>query len=100
MTGKSKLALLVVGVALPLAVPLHAQDAKPDRAFHAVDRIVAVVGARPILYSRLQEEINIRRSVQKADIPTDSVQLVGLLKEILNQLVDEELMVQAAQRDT
>src|SRR6185436_11800109 len=81
----------------------HAQDssaaAAGPRDFHTVDRVVAVGGAKPILLTRLQEEVNIFRS-QGAEIPTDSAQLAAYLRDILVRLVNEELVVQAAQRDT
>ncbi len=64
-----------------------------------VDRIVAVVGRAAIAYSRVEEELNVKRSRGEA-IPTDSAGLAQLREEIVGGLVDEELLVQEAQADT
>src|SRR3954467_4102328 len=84
--------------ALTLVAPLvlRAQDATPRRDFHAVDRIVAVVGGKPILLSRVQEEFNVYRA-QGGKVPGDTA---DFLRQIVNRLVNDELVVQAAQKDT
>jgi peptidyl-prolyl cis-trans isomerase SurA len=64
-----------------------------------VDRVVAVVGNRPVLASQVDEEIFSRQS-QGGHLPTDSVGLAGLRKQVVSSIVDEELLVQQAQRDT
>jgi len=64
-----------------------------------VDRIVAIVGVTPITMSRLIEQENTWRS-QGNPIPTDPTELLELRRNLLKSLIDEELMVQAAQRDT
>jgi peptidyl-prolyl cis-trans isomerase SurA len=64
-----------------------------------VDRVVAVVGNRPVLASQVDEEIFSRQS-QGGHLPTDSVGLAGLHKQVVSSIVDEELLVQQAQRDT
>ena len=64
-----------------------------------VDRVVAVVGNRPVLASQVDEEIFSRQS-QGGHLPTDSVALAGLRKQVVSSIVDEELLVQQAQRDT
>ncbi|HEU4700544.1 MAG TPA: peptidylprolyl isomerase [Gemmatimonadales bacterium] len=66
-----------------------------------VDHVVAVVGNRPILASQVSEEIFQRRSQeQQAGQPPLPADDRTLRNEILQQLIDEELMVQEAQRDT
>ncbi len=97
MPNGRTLASLAASGLLVLTAP--AVLAAQERDFHVTDRIVAVVGARPILLSRLQEEVNIRKA-QGIAVPKDSAELVATLREILETLVNEELMVQAAQRDT
>ncbi|HEX3233235.1 MAG TPA: peptidylprolyl isomerase [Gemmatimonadales bacterium] len=64
-----------------------------------VDRVVAVVGNRPVLASQVDEEIFSRQS-QGGHLPTDSAGLAGLRKQVVSSIVDEELLVQQAQRDT
>ena len=90
------------GLTLGLGLALSATRAAPAQdstAFTVVDRVVAVVTGKPILLSRLDEQINIMRATERP-VPTDSAGLAELRRTILDQLVNEELMVQAAQRDT
>lgn len=67
--------------------------------FVFVDGIAAVVGDTPIPVSRVQEELNLYQSAGN-DLPTDSASLAALRQEFLERLIEEELLVQAAQRDT
>ncbi len=64
-----------------------------------IDHIVAVVGRTAIPYSRVQEELNVQRA-RGTPLPTDSVALARLMREIVERLVDDELLVQEAQADT
>jgi peptidyl-prolyl cis-trans isomerase SurA len=64
-----------------------------------VDRVLAVVGNRPVLASQVDEEIFSRQS-QGGHLPTDSAGMAGLRKQVVGSIVDEELLVQQAQRDT
>jgi peptidyl-prolyl cis-trans isomerase SurA len=64
-----------------------------------VDRIVAVVGTKPILASQLEEQLVLAQS-QGAKIPSDSAGREAARRQLLAQLVDEELLVQQAERDT
>jgi peptidyl-prolyl cis-trans isomerase SurA len=64
-----------------------------------VDRVLAVVGNRPVLASQVDEEIFSRQS-QGQHPPTDSAGMAGLRKQVVSSIVDEELLVQQAQRDT
>ncbi|MBI2402722.1 MAG: peptidylprolyl isomerase [Gemmatimonadetes bacterium] len=89
-----KTLLVALGVAA-WAVPtgLAAQE------LTEIDHLVAVVGRVAIPYSRVEEELNVRR--QRGDpIPTDSAGLARLRREIVDDLVSEELLVQEAQADT
>ena len=84
------------------AVPLAPRDA--EAAAHAegpvvVDRVVAVVGNRPVLSSQVDEEVFSRQS-QGQPLPTDPDSLDAIRKQIIASIVDEELLVQQAQRDT
>ncbi len=64
-----------------------------------VDRVVAVVGNRPVLASQVDEEIFSRQS-QGQRLPTDPDSLESIRKQIVASIVDEELLIQQAQRDT
>ncbi len=99
-------ALLLAGAAA--GAPLAAQDStatpaavatKPPDTLVVVDRVVAVVGNRPVLASQVDEEIFSRQS-QGEHVPTDPDSLEGVRKHIIGSIVDEELLVQQAQRDT
>src|SRR5438094_9125125 len=64
-----------------------------------VDRIVAVVGTKPILASQVEEQLVLAQS-QGAKVPEDSAGRDAARRQILSQRVDEELLVQQAERDT
>ena len=96
---------LTVAVAALAALPLPSAAAQgkggrggapTDRP---VDRIVAVVGTRPILASQVEEQLVLAQS-QGAKIPEDSAGRDAARRSILSQMVDEELLVQQAERDT
>ncbi|MFN0179024.1 MAG: peptidylprolyl isomerase [Gemmatimonadales bacterium] len=82
----------LVGLGWLLAGSLAAQQSDDN-----IDRIVAVVGNKAIVATQLQE----RAFAELAkDLPADPKERATLLKAILNALIDEELVVQEAQRDT
>jgi len=64
-----------------------------------LDRIVAVVGTRPILASQIEEEM-VQQQAQGQPLPTDSAALAVLRRQVLDRLVELEILVQQAQRDT
>lgn len=90
--GLAALAVLLVGGA---ARPLSAQDSTDA----VVDRVVAVVGNTPILRSQVDEEL-FSRFVAPNRPPTDPVVLRGLKRALIDTLIGNELMFQAAQKDT
>src|SRR6059058_239256 len=65
----------------------------------AVDRVVAVVGTKPILASQVEEQLVLAQS-QGSKVPEDSAGRDAARRQILSQMVDEELLVQQAERDT
>jgi peptidyl-prolyl cis-trans isomerase SurA len=65
----------------------------------AVDRVVAVVGTKPILASQVEEQLVLAQS-QGTKVPEDSAGRDAARRQILSQMVDEELLVQQAERDT
>ncbi len=70
-----------------------------QQATRPLDGIVAVVGARPILASQVDEEI-VRFQAQGGQVPSDSGGRARMRRQILDRMVEEELVVQQAQRDT
>jgi peptidyl-prolyl cis-trans isomerase SurA len=63
-----------------------------------VDRVVAVVGDQPILYSELRDEVLTRRA-QGMPIPEDSAGIAKLEHDVLNEMIDAELLVQKAREE-
>ncbi|TVP43185.1 MAG: hypothetical protein EA350_14130 [Gemmatimonadales bacterium] len=64
-----------------------------------VDRIAAVVGDSVIFMTDIEEEL-IRIEAQGGDIPTDPEVRTQLQRELLEGLVNQQLLLQAAARDT
>jgi peptidyl-prolyl cis-trans isomerase SurA len=64
-----------------------------------VDRVVAVVGNRPVLASQVDEELFSRQS-QGGKLPSTPEGINGVRRQIVSSIIDEELLVQQAQRDT
>lgn len=83
-------------IALPLAA--GAQVLQPPAAARReipVDRIVAVVGSQPILWSEVMTSINQQRAGGLA-LPPDSAGQEKLARQVLNDLVDEEILIRKA----
>ena len=83
--------------ALILAAP-HA--ARAQSAPQVVDRIVAIVGSTPILFSQLQEEILQRQANNQIQLPSDSTALAALRRQVLESMIDDEVLYQKARDDT
>src|SRR5216110_2409860 len=90
--------VLVGGAALFLPAPRAAAQGRAvtDRP---VDRIVAIVGTKPILASQVEEQLVLAQS-QGVKMPEDSAGRDAARRQVLSQMVDEELLVQQAERDT
>ena len=71
---------------------------QPADTIQVVDRIVAVVGNRPILASQVDEALFQRQG--QTPLPQSPDSIAALRLQVLNDLVDTELLVQAAMRDT
>lgn len=87
--------LLGVGAVIPVAAaqrPIAAVDS-------VVDRIVAVVGSTAILASHIEERI-LQEFPQGKGLPTTPDGQKELRRDLLKLLVNEELLVQEAARDT
>lgn len=83
-----------------LAAPLAAQSlgasTQPPLSALPLDRIAAVVGTRVILIS----DVEASAVAQQVRVPEDSAQRYELLRGLLGQLVDMEVLVQRAEQDT
>ena len=101
---------LVLLAPSPLVLRLQGQDsagtsaqeappAPPRDSTFVVDRVVAVVGNRPVLASQVDEEIFSRQS-QGVKLPENEAGIRAVRQQIVASIIDEELLVQQAQRDT
>jgi peptidyl-prolyl cis-trans isomerase SurA len=88
-----------VVAAPPAPDTMPAAAALPRDSVIVVDRVVAVVGNRPVLASQVDEEL-FSRQAQGVDLPTAPEQLDAVRREVVSSIVDEELLVQQAARDT
>jgi len=86
--------LLVPALLLAASAPAAAQEGAPLRTVD-VDRIVAVVAKKPILMSEVLERVNLARA-RGMEIPRDSAGQMAVAREMLEQLVDEEILVAVA----
>lgn len=86
-----------------LATASGAQDTTKTQPYQGIkidiDRIVAVVGTTPILWSEVLEQVNIRRA-RGIQVPEDPEAQMKFAGEVLNEMVDVEVMVQRARKDT
>ncbi len=73
--------------------------AAQEQQYQLIDGVVAVVGSTPIARSRIAEQLQMIR-LQNPELPTDSATLDQLRRMILDTLIVEELLIQAADRDT
>lgn len=85
-----RLALLTL-----LAAPVAAQEGTPLRSID-VDRVVAVVARRPILMSEVLERVNMARA-RGMEVPRDSVGQLALARQLLEDLVDEQVLITVAE---
>jgi peptidyl-prolyl cis-trans isomerase SurA len=90
---------LLAVTALALATPAWAGAQEPATNPDLVDRIVAVVGDSVVLQSDVDEQIERMRAFGQP-VPTDPAQLDAVKRRELDALINELLIVQAAQRDS
>jgi peptidyl-prolyl cis-trans isomerase SurA len=88
----SRLALLCGVVTLPA---FGQQGAAPAPRELPVDKVIAVVGTKPIMWSEVQEYMNFQRQ-QGADIPTDSAAFLAYARGVISDLVDQEVLIATA----
>jgi peptidyl-prolyl cis-trans isomerase SurA len=89
--------LVVAATLLPFALsgqtPATAARSIPPAL--PIDRVVAIVGDQPLLWTDVLTTINQRRA-QGLQLPTDSVAQSALARTVLGELIDEEILVQKA----
>jgi peptidyl-prolyl cis-trans isomerase SurA len=90
------LALLLVVFASPLLAQRGAANPPPQ---YPLDRVVGVVGTKAILWSEVGEMVNQKRA-QGATLPPDSAGQMAFARQVLSELIDEEVLVQRASADT
>jgi len=83
-----------------LARDAAAQVADSAGALVPVDRIVAVVGNRALMRSQLDEQFYQLITSLGVTGPSTAADSAKLRRQILEDMVDDELMVQQAQKDT
>jgi len=81
------------------AAPEEVGQLRCDTSTTTVDRIVAVVGDAPILASQVEEELFTQRG-QNQPPPKDPEAFHALCRQVVSDLIDAEVLVQVAQRDT
>src|SRR5579864_2515686 len=91
----------ILALAMMLPAALAAQQAPVTATKSAeptvqLDRIVAMVGDDAITFFDLQEYVLQQAQATGQPLPTDSVALVKLQHDALQQMVDEQLLLQKA----
>lgn len=98
----------LLGLAFPLATPAGGEAQEPGVAISfqipgepddLVDRVAAVAGDSLILLSEVTNEM-VLLAAQGAQFPQDPDSLKQAAREVLEQLIDMQLVLQAAARDT
>ena len=89
--------LLAVAALLPAALGAQTPviPVRSTAGALPIDRVVAVIGEQPLLWTDVLTAINQRRA-QGLQVPADSLQQAALARSVLNDLVDEEILVQKA----
>jgi peptidyl-prolyl cis-trans isomerase SurA len=83
----------LIPVALTAQSPAVAGRTGP--ATLPIDRVIAIVGDQPILWTDVLTTINQRRAAG-LQLPPDSTGQAALARQILSELIDEEILVQKA----
>jgi peptidyl-prolyl cis-trans isomerase SurA len=71
------------------ATPVRTPAALP------IDRVVAIIGEQPLLWTEVLAAVNQRRT-QGLQVPADSAGQSAVARTVLNDLIDEEILVQKA----
>jgi len=89
------IALFAQAVPAPAPLPTPPAPARTVPAVIPVDRVIAIVGDQPVLWTQVLTSINQRRALG-LQVPQDSVGQAALARTVLNELIDEEILVQKA----
>jgi peptidyl-prolyl cis-trans isomerase SurA len=95
---RTSAAVVLTALSLGAGPRLQAQVATAQQVADKtvpLDRIVAIVGSRAILLSEVLEEVNTLRS-QGEVVPQDSAGQANLMKRVINDLIDNEVVVLVA----
>ncbi len=95
---------IVVTAILILGTPSLGVGQEPGLALaegepEMVDRVLAVVGDSIVLWSQVEEHLA-QMQATGANLPSDPTELDQLRRSVLDDLVDQQLILQAALRDT
>jgi len=90
-----RLIFFVAIAPLSLSAQVPATAASNVQPSLPIDRVVAIVGDQPLLWSDVLTAINQRRA-QGMQLPADSAAQQALARQVLGDLVDEEILVQKA----
>ena len=93
-----KIRIAILSAFAPLAVAAQTPPAVPavrPTGPISIDRVAAIVGDQPVLWTNVLTAINQRRA-QGMQLPPDSAGQAQLARSVLNELIDEEILVQKA----
>jgi peptidyl-prolyl cis-trans isomerase SurA len=76
-----------------------AQQRQSPAPRRTIDRILAIVGTRAILQSDIEQRL-VEYEAQGGKVPPDAAGRDSVRRQVLERMIDEELLVQQAQRDT
>jgi peptidyl-prolyl cis-trans isomerase SurA len=101
LSGQLSAPFRTLSLALPLLIGglLWPPEVAEGQDGAMVDRIAAVVGDSVITLTQIQERI-FQLQYQGAEVPTESSALARLRREVLDQMMGEQLIVQAALQDS
>jgi peptidyl-prolyl cis-trans isomerase SurA len=85
--------VLIAAALAPAAVTAQTPATTTLSPAVPIDRVVAIVGDQPVLWTDVLTAINQRRA-QGMRLPTDSAAQSALARVVLNELLDEEILVQ------
>lgn len=80
---------------VPTPTPPPPVAARVGPSVIPVDRVIAIVGDQPVLWTQVLSAINQRRAAG-LQVPQDSVGQAALARTVVNELIDEEILVQKA----
>lgn len=88
---------VLAGAEARAQAPAGAPAAQQAGKRQSLDRSVAIVGNKPILLSEVLEDLNARRQ-QGMPFPPDSAGQVALMKQLVSEMVDNEVVIEVAKQ--